>query len=325
MTRPFAIQEKDKLTFDPEISPSMVYRELERYHIETIYDPLCSTSESAGYFKLQNVRVIGNDLALYTYVKGKGLWENNLFTIPEWIAERMTDAKADLPEPYHYATLGGEWLDDGERAWLEYWRKVVNEAKDEYVRALAETAVCLVIDYWITCRAHPALGTPSEWSPPALLRFYINHVNRNVLDNEESNEMWRTDPIELTSKVVADVLFINPPPLKGYASFGAREQTLESWLRGMSKFPLRRVAPEGAIGGSFDGVTGYLRALSRLLQAAEHIPIWAFALSNRQPFTRPEFEELLRSVGRSAREIDLGIARQFFSRRAVDTIIIAVK
>ena len=71
------------------------------------------------------------------------------------------------------------------------------------------------------------------------------------------------------------------------------------------------------------GIRDYLRALSALLQAADHIPIWAFAISNRQPFTRPEFDELLGSLGRNTLEVDLGIARQFFSRRAVDTLVVA--
>ncbi len=320
MTPPLSSRPREKLSFEAEISPSMIYRELERYHIDTIYDPIASTGGSAGYFKLQNVRVIGNDLSLHVYVRGKALWENNIFTIPDKLAARLTDENAELPELYHYKTLGTDWLTDDERMWLEYWRKLINEAKDEYVRALAETAVCLVIDYWITAKR---FGTSSDWSPPGLLKFYINHVNRSVLDNDESNEMWRTDPKELTTKVIADIMFINPPPLKGYAAFGIRELILESWLRGMSQFPLKKIAPAGTVGSMFGNVKAYLKALADLLQAADHIPIWAFALSNRQPFTRLEFEELLGSLGRNIRETDLGIAREYFSRRAVDTLVVA--
>jgi hypothetical protein len=315
-------RDKDRLTLETELSPSMIYRELERYHVSTIYDPLSSTSEVAGYFKLQNLRVIANDLSLWVYVKGKALWENNHFEIQPDLAERLSDPGAKLPKLDHYKTLGGNWLTDDERKWLEYWRTVITEVRDEYTRALAETSVCLVMDFWITVKR---FGTPSDWSPPALLSHYIGRVNQSLLDNHESNEMWRTDPRELTEKVIADALFINPPPLKGYAAFGAREQILESWLRGMSEFPLEKIAPKGAVGGSFNSVKDYMMSLGELLKAAEHIPIWAFALSNRQPFTRVEFDKLIKVLGRQAREIDLKIAREFFSVRAADTIVIAMK
>lgn len=300
----------------------MIYRELERYHIETIYDPLASTSEASWYFKLQNMRVISNDLAMFSYVKGKALWENNIFTIPAELTVRLTNPDASLPELWHYRTLGGKWLTKIERGWLEYWRMELNESKDEYERSLAETAVCLVIDQWITVKR---FKVESMWSPPELLGFYINHVNRNVLDNNESNEMWRDDPVELTEKVIADVLFINPPPLKGYSTFGVREQILESWLRGMSDFPLGKIAKKGSIGSSFGSVNTYLEALHELLKAASHIPIWAFTLSNRQPFTKLEFDSVMKDQGRKVREIDLKIARHFFSLRAPDTVVIAVK
>jgi len=315
-------RDAERLTLETELSPSMIYRELERYHVDTLYDPLASTTDSAGYFKLQNVRVIANDLALWVYTKGKALWENNHFEIPPEPAKRLTNSNAKLPALDHYKTLGGKWLLDDERRWLEYWRHVINEIRDEYVRALAETAVCLVIDCWITSKR---FGAASDWTPPALLGYYISRVNQSLLDNRESNEMWRADPIELTERVIADILFINPPPLKGYAAFGVRERTQESWLRGMSDFPLDRIAPEGTIGSSFDGVKDYMKALAELLKAGEHIPLWAFALSNRQPFTRLEFDELIRTLGRNTREVDLKIARQFFSRRAADTIVIATK
>ena len=322
MSLPFKSRQLDSISFKPELSPSMVYRELERYHIDTVYDPLSSTSGAPGYFKLQNVRIIGNDLSLYTYVKGKALWENNVFTVPDELSARLTDRSAALPKLYHYKTLGGDWLLDDERKWLEYWRKEITKAKDEYVRALVETAVCLVIDYWITAKR---FGTSLDWTPPGLLEFYIRHVNQSILNNQESNEMWLKDPRELSDKVIADILFINPPPLQGYSSFGSREHTLESWLRGTSDFPLDRIAPQGAIGSSFESLNEYMVALSLMLQAADHVPIWAFAISNRQPFTRLEFTDLIRSLGRSMREADLKIARQFFSRRAPDTIVVATK
>jgi hypothetical protein len=315
-------RELERISFKPELSASMVYRELERFHIGTIYDPLSSTSGAAGYFKLQDVRVISNDLAQFAYVKGKALLENNIFTIPDDLAKALTPEINKLPDLYHYKTLGIDWLSDDERRWLEYWRKIINEARDEYTIALAEAAVSLVIDFWITAKR---FGASADWAPPALLSFYINHVNRNILDNDESNEMWRTDPRLLTDKVIADILFVNLPPLKGYETFGIREHILESWLRGTSDFPLGKIAPSNVLGSSFEGVREYLSSLEDLLQAASHIPLWAFALSNRQPFTRLEFDDLLKSLGRTKREIDLKIARHFFSRRAPDTILIAVK
>ena len=322
MTPPLAGQTDERLSFQTELSPSIIYRELERYHIDILYDPLACTTDAAGYFKLQNVRVIANDLALYIYVKGKALWENNHFTIPDNLSKRLADKDAKLPGLLHYVKLGGNWLVDDDRRWLEYWRREITEARDEYIRALAETAVCLVIDYWITARR---FGTSSDWTPPQLLDYYIKHVSKSLLDNEKPNEMWRTDPLELTEKVIADVLFINPPPLKGYAAFGVREHTLESWLRGMGDFPLERIASPGTLGSAFDDVKDYMVCLSKLLQAAEHIPLWAFVLSNHQPFTRLEFEELMRALGRQTQEIDLKIADRFFSRRAVDTIVVATQ
>jgi adenine-specific DNA methylase len=317
---PFQSREADRLSYMSELSPSMLYRELERFHIDSIYDPMSSTSDAANYFKLQDARVIGNDLALYAYVKGKALCENNVFTVPASLTEKLADKNAALPKLYYYKTLGGDWLTDDERRWLEYWRSVINDTRDEFIRALAETSVCLVIDYWLTVKR---FGQSADWTPPSLLDFYINHVNRSILDNNESNEMWITDPIKLTEKVTADVMFINPPPLKGYAAFGDREHILESWLRGTSDYPLAKIATKGALGSNFANLKKYMQTLSELLQASEHIPIWVFTLSNRQPFTRLEFNDLIRSLGRNMREVDLQSARQFFSRRAPDTLVIA--
>jgi hypothetical protein len=314
--------DSSRLTLELELSPSMIYRELERYHIDTILDPMSSTSGAAGYFKLQDVRVISNDLALWVYVRGKALWENNHFQFPSDLQRQITRADAKLPKLDHYKTLGGDWLVDEERQWLEFWRKETNEIHDEYIRALAETAVCLVIDYWITAKR---FGAAADWTPSALLSFYIGRMNQSLLDNRESNEMWWTDPAELIEKSIADVLFLNPPPLKGYAAFGEREHTIESWLRGMSDFPLERIAPKGALGSSFVKPSDYMKSFKSLLEVAEHIPLWAFALSNRQPFTRPEFDEMLKKLGRRSREIDLKIARHFFSVHASDTIVIAMK
>ena len=120
-------------------------------------------------------------------------------------------------------------------------------------------------------------------------------------------------------------MFINPPPLKGYAAFGAREHIIESWLRGMSDYPLEKIAPKGSMGSVFNSVKDYLLALGELLKAADHIPIWAFTLSNRQPFTRLQFDALIKTLGRDMREVDLNIAKQFFSIHAADTIVIATK
>jgi hypothetical protein len=322
MTRALKGFDPDRLTLETELSPSMVYRELERYHVDIVFDPLAGFTNAALYFKLQNLRVIANDLSLSTYVKGKALWENNRFEISPDLAERLTDADAVLPEADHYSTLGEKWLLDTERRWLEYWRAVVNDVRDEYMRALAETAVCLVIEAWLT---EKRFGTASNWAPNSLLGYYIGRISQSLLDNRESNEMWRMDPRELADKVIADVMFINPPPLKGYAAFGAREHIIESWLRGMSDYPLEKIAPSGSMGSAFGSVKDYLLALGELLKAADHIPIWAFTLSNRQPFTRLQFDALIRTLGRDMREVDLNIAKQFFSIHAADTIVIATK
>lgn len=312
----------ERLTFWNELSTSIIFRELERYHIDTIFEPIAFTTGASGYFKLQNIRVIANDMSLFMYVRGKGLLENNHFEIPVDIQKALTDSSIRLPFPEHYRNLGGKWLTDEERKWLEFWRAEINEIHDEYVRALVETAVSLVIDSWITAKR---FGETSAWSPPAFLSYYITRLNQSLLDNSQSNEMWWTNPKELTEKVIADVMFINPPPLKGYAALGIREQIIESWLRGMDDFPLSRIAPKGVLGSVFNDSDDYKKALKEQLLAAEHINLWAFALSNRQPFTRLEFGELLGSLGRRSREIDLKITRQFFSSRAVDTIVIAAK
>ncbi|HEX9746164.1 MAG TPA: hypothetical protein VGB30_12130 [bacterium] len=310
---------KKNPSFDTELSPSIIYRELERFHIDTIYDPLASTTGCGGYFKLQNTRIIANDWSFYTYVKGKALWENNHFTIPQGLADYLAKEHKKLPEPDHYKDLGSLWLTDEHRKWLELWRRLINEETDEYIRTLAETAVCLVIEYWFT---EKRFGAVSDWAPHTLLGYYIRHVNNNLLDNEESNEMWREDPVELTEKVIADIMFFNPPPIKGYDAFGPREKVLESWLRGVSDFELGKIAPENSVGSSFMKVSDYLDSLRNLLEAADHIPMWAIALGNRQPFTRLEIGELLSSLGRSVRDVDLMLTRKFFSLRAPDTILI---
>ncbi|MFH1676430.1 MAG: hypothetical protein ABIC40_05325 [bacterium] len=319
---PLKSHTRDKMTYDPEISPSVIYSELEHFHIDVLYDPLASTTGTTSYFKLQNLRVISNDQALFVYSKGKAFWENNHFTIPDELSKILTDKSGGRTKPEHYKTLGRERFTDEERSWLEYWRRKITGARDEYVTALAETAVCLVMDHWITAKR---FGSTSDWSPPDLLGYYINHVNGNLLDNEESNEMWREDPKELSEKVIADIMFFHPPPLKGYAAFGEREKLLESWLRGVSDFPLERIALSGVLGSKFEDKNKYMVSLAEMLRAADHIPIWAIVISNRQPFTRLELEELLKSIDRHPRAIDLNITLQFFSRRAPDTILVATK
>ena len=313
---------RDKMTFDPEISPSVIYSELERFHIDVLYDPLSSTTGTTSYFKLQNLRVISNDQALFVYSKGKALWENNHFTIPDDLAKILSDKSGAKTKPEHYKSLGKDRFTDEERSWLEYWRRKITGARDEYITALAETAVCLVMDHWITAKR---FGSTKSWSPPELLGYYINHVNGNLLDNEESNEMWREDPRELSEKVIADIMFFHPPPLKGYAAFGERERLLESWLRGVSDFPLERIASNGALGSKFEDKDAYMVSLGEMLKAADHIPVWAIVISNRQPFTRLELEEFLKSIDRRSGAIDLNVTLQFFSRRAPDTILVATK
>jgi len=93
----------------------------------------------------------------------------------------------------------------------------------------------------------------------------------------------------------------------------------------MSDFPLDKISPKGGIGSTFLSVNTYLEALNELLKAADHIPIWAFALSNRQPFTRLEFDSVMKDHNRKIREVDLKIARHFFSLRAPDTVMIVIK
>ena len=78
-----SVTKRETLFFSPEISPSMVFHYLEKFHFSSLFDPMTSTSGVAGYFKLQNVRVISNDQAYYAYTRGKALWENNIFYIPD--------------------------------------------------------------------------------------------------------------------------------------------------------------------------------------------------------------------------------------------------
>lgn len=316
-----SLTKRDTLFYSPEISPSMIFHYLEKFHFSSLFDPLTSTSGGSGYFKLQNIRVISNDMAHYAYVRGKALWENNKFFLSdELIASMIEMDEGGLDGLVRFKDLDVPHLTDEMKAYLDLWHIRIHREGDYYIHALLCTAVLWCIDYWITVFEH---GEEPTFDPPSLLKFYLMHANRQVMNNHESNEMWQENPHELVSKVLADALFLNPPRLKGYESFGIRERTCECWLRGDTDFDMAAIATEGTLGSSFTDVGAYMDALSEFLANAKHIQLWIIALSNRQPFTIRELEQVIQTHGRRPVSVDIDLPRGVFSARAVHTVIVA--
>ena len=312
---------RETLFYSPEISPSMIFHHLEKFHFSSLFDPISSTSGGAGYFKLQNIRVISNDQSLFAYTKGKALWENNSFYIPDKTIEEICKyEEGDLKNLARYHGFDYPHLTDEMKAFLDLWNIRIQGEQDEYVKALLNTAVLLCIDYWISMYEH---GIGPSFDPPSLLRYYLGHVNRQVMDNHESNEMWHENPHELTEKVLADAIYLNPPPLKGYASFGLRERIAECWLRGDAGFDMGNVAREGTLGSACADADAYMDALADFFKRASHIHLWIIALSYKQPFTQVGLNELLSHFNRKIASIDVDLPPGFFTPRAVNTVIVA--
>ncbi len=315
------VTKREKLFFTPEISPSMIFHHLEKFHFQSIFDPLSFTSGGSGYFKLQNIRVVSNDPSMFTYVRGKALWENNSFYIPEKTVDAVCAVDdGELDGHVRFAGLDAPHLNDEMKAYLDLWHIRIHHEKDEYVQALLLTAVTWCIDYWITSRES---GVEPFFDPPSLLKYYLNHVNRQVMNNHDSNEMWRERPHELASKVLTDAMFLNPPPMKGYASLGLRECIAERWLRADPQFDMARIVHDGCLGGTFDDREQYIAALRDFLKHARHIQLWIIALSNRHPFTAVELQEILKDYGRKVASVDIELPPGFFSTRAVHTVVVA--
>lgn len=316
-----SVTKREALFFSPEISPSMIFHYLEKFHFSSLFDPVTSTSGGAGYFKLQNVRVISNDQSYYAYVRGKALWENNTFYIPDETIDKIcTVEKGDLERLVRFSGFDIPHLTDEMKAYLDLWHIRIHREGDEYIHALLNIAVLWCIHYWITIYEN---GAEQSFDPPSLLKFYLMHANRQVMNNHESNEMWRENPHELVSKVLADAMFINPPPLKGYASFGLRERIIECWLRGDTSFDTGEIAQGGTLGSSFASVKEYMVSLSEFLGNARHIQLWIIALSNRQPFTFNDIEHLIQNHGRRPVSVDIELPKGCFSPRAVHTVVVA--
>jgi hypothetical protein len=316
-----SVTERDALFYSPEVSPSMIFHHLEKFHFSSLFDPLSSTSGGSGYFKLQNVRVISNDPAMYAYVRGKGLWENNNSYIPDETIERVCAVgDGDLDGLVRFSGFAHPHLTDEMKAFLDLWHIRIHRERDENIQALMCTAVLWCIDYWITIYEH---GAEPSFDPPSLLEYYLRYANRQVMNNHESNEMWRENPHLLVSKVLVDAMFLNPPPLKGYASYGLRERIAEAWLRGDVGFDPAGIAEDGTLGSAFADVDRYMSALADFLGRAGHIQLWIITLSNRQPFTYTELEGIVGVRGRKMAAVDIELMEGFFSSRAVHTVAVA--
>lgn len=312
---------RSALFFSPEISPSMIYHHLGKFHFSSLFDPLSSTSGGSGYFKLQHIRVISNDPSWSFYVKGKALWENNSFYVPDSTIDSVCEYnEADLDGLARFAGFEYPQLTDEMKAFLDLWHIRIHRERDEYIQALLCTGVLLCIDYWLSMFES---GSAPSFDPPALLRYYLNHVNRQVMNNHEANEMWRDNPHELAGKVLTDAMYLNPPPLKGYASFGLRERIGECWLRGDAGFDMADIAGAGTLGSRFKKPGEYMDALYDFLDKASHIHLWIIAISNRHPFTEVELMELLKHFNRKVASVDIELPEGFFSQRAVNTVIVA--
>jgi hypothetical protein len=299
----------------------MIFHHLEKFHFSSLFDPLSSTSGGSGYFKLQHVRVVSNDPSWYFYVRGKALWENNSFYIPDsTIDEVCAYNEGDLAGLVRYTGFEYPHLTDEMKAFLDLWHIRIHRETDEYIQSLLCTGVLLCVDYWITMYEN---GSQPSFDPPSLLKYYLNHVNRQVMNNHESNEMWRENPHDLVGKVLCDVMYLNPPPLKGYASFGLRERIGECWMRGDTGFNMADITKPGTLGGHFNTSGEFMEALRGFLEKSSHIHLWVIALSNRQPFTQVEMMEMLRGFGRKVVSVDIELPKGFFSQRAVNSVAVA--
>ena len=249
---------------------------LRRLKFSSVALPFTGEPEMALRLKRWKVRVLANDLMMWSHIKATALIENHADSLSEEdLALILDDAYVPRDKFDNPSLL--KWFNETDAWWFDNVRFNA-ERLDPYKRALALTTGMMVGDYVLsfndnTRHLREPLGLSNVFR---LMLQSLPASYDNSLRNRSTNQDVRSFVAE---RHHTDLLFLRLPPPATKTSFRDPIVTWrEEWVRGGDAFwgdlERQRVA---RLGSRVQSKQQYLGFVEDLLRTGSHIPAWAIA------------------------------------------------
>ena len=263
-----------------------IFRHLpEPQHCLTLVDAFTGGGSIALFAKARGYRVLTNDLATRAHLIGCAFIENTSLRLTSADTTRLhVSHESDGPIERLFAP---EWFLPKHARWLDNALAAARAVACETRRALL---LVLLIHVIFRLRPYDTFSRPAmpermqqvleqgshiaprkiEWwasrSPKRLTDGLLGRVNAGVFSNGEQNEAHRKDVLDFLAAVHGDIAYFDPP-YWGSNSYERLYGVLDQILEGRDEpLPVSKFNQAGAE-----------QLLHQMLEAADHIPVWALS------------------------------------------------
>ena len=255
-------------------------------------DPFLGGGSVSLYAKARGYRVICNDIAERSVVVGKALIENDHVTLERDDLVRLFVTNGNEPgyaethlAPDTFPTRHARFLDtalantrklEGPKRWLSLLliikfalrlRPMGNWGAKTIIRQIEEGDYEAMNQNYV--KDIFARGIPRH--PKRIAEKIQKTVNRGIFSNGRENHAEQGDVFAFLSAAEGDIVYMDPP-YSGTQSYERSNKPLDDLLRGR---------PETCEPSLFSKESPE-KALTRLFEAADHIPIWVISYGNQQ-------------------------------------------
>ena len=237
--------------------------------------PFSGEPHLGAFLKLDNIRVLANDLTQNGFVKAVAAIQNNGETLSE------ADVAIVLEDAYvpRYRLQNGSlrnWFNETDAWWFDNVRNNIEKLPSTVLQAIALSVGTQVGDYVLSFTEETReLRQPLSNVFKRLLSALpapVNNGQNNVCQNKTAKDF--------IAENFVDLMFLRLPQAHNLSqrNFLGWTAWREEWIHGDDRFwsDLEK-AQSGKLGSLVETKSQYLRLLEDILQTASHITIWAIA------------------------------------------------
>lgn len=244
--------------------------------------------------KALGYQVKANDIADRSCIVGKALIENNRTKLEQIDIGRLFVEGVVQPEPDDFITRN--YVPE---VFLSKHAEFLDNAFSN-VRAMGDSpkkwlSMYLLIKFIFAVRPYSKFSSPNAFNIPMedrriehiknrtyhnsikvalkpipdTLQKLAQEINRGIIDNGKKNIISKLDVVEFLNQTKADIVYFDPP-YAGTSAYEDNYHVLDEILAG------HQFRPEKSEFSQRDGQ----KFLTRVFEAAEHIPVWILSMGN---------------------------------------------
>lgn len=276
-----------------------------------VLDAFAGSQSVAYLLKQRGLQVYTNDFLAFSYQIGAALIENKRETLSAKECEQLFRSRADAGR-LMTENFAGVFFTEDEALLLDSFRANVRLLDSPYKQALALTVMTrsltrkVIMGHFahtqaLIYAANPARikRNPSIAQPVKEIFFkLLPDYNRAVFDNEQENQSYNENILDLIPKLKSvDLIYFDPPYTDSHSDYQAFYHLTETftryWTDKSFKGATRRYAPP--IWSGFDKRAEVEKSFESLFERAADVPNWLISYNDR---SFPSVERLAVMIGK---------------------------